>query len=442
MIKVPAWMAAGAVCGLTAVASAETANEAQLRAKVEQLEARLSQVEGKSNENWLNERRAEEVKALIQEVLADSDTRASLMADGMTAGHDGKFFLASSDGNFRMDIGGHFQFRYVFNFENDSDDENDDGFQVRRSKLSIGGHVTAGPKWEYKLVLVGSRDDGSESIEDLEFGTKLTDNLKVKAGKFKLPFLREEMTSSSRLLTVERASATEYFTLDRAEQVQLGFTSDMIRALVSLSDGARSETTDIGLDEVEVAITGRADLKIAGDWKQWDDVSAWSGESFAAFVGGAVHFQAGDGRNGGDANYFAWTVDGSIETNGLGVMAAVMGGHTDNDSGAGDRDMYGALIQAGFMVIPDTLEPFVRLEWITDDVGGNDDAVIMSVGFNYYFKKHNAKFTADLVYWVDGDNQVNNPFGASETSSGLGFSSGDTHTEDNILIRLQFQLLF
>lgn len=447
MIKVPAWMAAGAVCGLTAIASAETATEAQLRAQVDALEKRLSQVENKGNENWLNERRAEEVKALIQEVLSDADTRASLMADGMTAGHDGKFFLASNDGKFRMDIGGHFQFRYIFNLESDDEDQNDDGFQARRTKLSVGGHVTAGPKWTYKLVIVADRsadgagDSGLVSVEDLEIGTKLTDNLGVKFGKFKLPFLREELTSSSRLLTVERGPATEFFTLDRAEQLQLGLTTDMIKALVSISDGSDSETTDIGDDLVEIALTGRVDVKLAGDWKQWDDVSAWSGEAFAAFLGAAVHFEAGDGRNGGSANYLAWTVDGSIETNGLGIMAALTGGHTDNDSGAGDRDMLGFMVQIGYMVIPDTLEPFIRWDYIDGDVDGQDEASFVTVGFNYYFKKHNAKFTADVLWFTCGEDPSGNPFGNSEVGSGLGFS-GDGATEDTALVRLQFQLLF
>lgn len=441
MIKVPVWMAAGAVCGLTAIASAETATEAQLRAQVDALEERLSQVENKGNENWLNERRAEEVKALIQEVLSDADTRASLMADGMTAGHDGKFFLASNDGKFRMDIGGQFQFRYIFNFENDDDDQNDDGFQARRTKLSVGGHITAGPKWNYKLVLAGERDDGTILVEDIEIGTKITDNMAVKFGKFKLPFLREELTSSSRLLAVERGPATEFFTLDRAEQLQLGLDMDMIKALFSISDGSDSEFTEIGADTVEIAATARVDVKLAGDWKQWDDTSAWSGEAFAAFLGAAVHFEAGDGRNGGDANYLAWTIDGSIETNGLGIMAALTGGHTDNDSGAGDRDMLGFMVQIGYMVIPDTLEPFIRWDYIDGDVDGQDEASFVTIGMNYYFKKHNAKFTADVLWWTCGEDPSGNPFGNSEVGSGLGFTD-DTQTEDSILVRLQFQLLF
>src|SRR5690606_5617364 len=116
---------------------------------------------------------------------------------------------------------------YIFNIDNVDDgeefDHDDDGFQARRTKLSFGGHVTAGPKWSYKIVLAGERDDGAILVEDVEIGTKVTDNISVKFGKFKLPFLREELNSSSKLLTVERGPATEFFTLDRAEQFQVGF---------------------------------------------------------------------------------------------------------------------------------------------------------------------------------------------------------------------------
>jgi len=58
----------------------------------------------------------DEVRALVAEMLADADTRSSLLMSGGNAGHDGKFFLADTDGNFRLNVGGQVQFRYIANF--------------------------------------------------------------------------------------------------------------------------------------------------------------------------------------------------------------------------------------------------------------------------------------------------------------------------------------
>ena len=50
-------------------------------------------------------------------------------------------------------------------------------------------------------------------------------------------------------------------------------------------------------------------------------------------------------------DYFTWTVDGLVETNGLGIYTAVSGGHIEWDEGSlSDRDMYGYLIQAGYNI--------------------------------------------------------------------------------------------
>lgn len=432
------------------------ADDAELQAKIDRLEKRLAEVEAKEAGNWLNERRAEEVKALIHEVLSDADTRASLLQDGAVAGHDGKnFFLASADESFLLELSGQIQFRYIANFENsdaDDADKEDGGFQVRRTKLNFAGHVTAGPKWEYEVVLALDREDGNAFFEDVVISTEIMDGLEVKFGKFKLPFLREELTSSKRQLAVDRSSVTEFFTLDRAEQVQLVYSQDMFNIVVSINDGADSEFTTIGADEVEFAITARVDVKLMGEWGQMKDYTSWSGEPNGLFLGGAVHYEAGDGRNAGMgqgnglANYFAWTIDGSFESNGMNINAAFMGGHIDPDAaGAMDRDMYGFLVQGGYN-INDTLEPFARFEWIDSDMGGmiDDEAMLLTLGANYYFKKHNAKLTVDVVILLDGDSfsAIGNPYGNSPDSDGLGFSTGDAHEEDNILLRTQFQLLF
>jgi len=433
--------------GLASVANADET----LRSEVAQLRQQVAELKGQNDANWLNERRAEEVKALIGEVLADADTRASLMADGMTGGHNGRnFYVGSADGGFLLTIAGQIQFRYIFNFENNDDDRQDDGFQLRRVKIGFGGHVTAGLRWDYEVVLNaagGATTQGDVILDDAKFGTQLSDALRIDAGKFKLPFAREELISSRRMLAVERSIVNEIFTLERSEQIQLSYKSDMILLRGSISDGSGNSVTgsnefsDIGNDEVEIALTGRVDVKLMGDWEQAADSTAWRGQPNGLFLGGAVHFQSGDGRNDniGPAvsNNFVWTIDALFESNGLGVMAAVFGSHTDPDAGS-NSDIYGVTLEVSYL-INDNWQPFIRGEWANlKDDGGDDCNLAFTAGVNYYFKGHDAKFTADVLWLADTADTV----GASLSGTGLGFSDGDDHGQDNLLLRLQFQLLF
>lgn len=71
-------------------AQAVADSDSNLRAELTVLKARLAELEAKQDDTWLDQRRTEQVKALIHDVLSDADTRASLLADGVTAGHDGK----------------------------------------------------------------------------------------------------------------------------------------------------------------------------------------------------------------------------------------------------------------------------------------------------------------------------------------------------------------
>lgn len=63
-----------------------------LREEVRTYRDELDAVRREQEETWLNERRAEEVMALISDVLADADTRTSLAGNSLTAGYDKGFF--------------------------------------------------------------------------------------------------------------------------------------------------------------------------------------------------------------------------------------------------------------------------------------------------------------------------------------------------------------
>src|SRR5690606_17756650 len=149
-----------------------------------------------------------------------------------------------------------------------------------------------------------------------------------------------------------------------------------------------------------------------------------------------------------------YTVDASAEFGGFNLFGAIVGqSFAGDDDGAGlpggleDADQFGVVVQGGAFVIPDKLELFARYEWIDFDgvfyrnssggtAGGTgdlaeDDLSIITLGGNYYFQKHAAKFTLDLQYALD-------PVPATNTATGLIASDDD----DQIAIRGQFQFTF
>jgi hypothetical protein len=437
------------------VVNADATNtEAELAA----LKARIAQLEGTQSQNWLNERRAEEVKSLVREVLADADTRASLQADGLTAGHNGSnFFLASENGDFLLKVGGQIQVRYVHNFRDDATDAQNDsnnelgGFELRRTKLSFQGHVGS-PRIQYAVRLSADRNTESVSTDQIKVGFQVMDGLMMWIGEDKGAFLREELVSSARQLAVERSFYNEVFTLGRVQGIWANWdVSDVIKVTIALHDGANSgepgddATKGFNGDDSDLSVGGRVDLKLAGDWNQWNEFSSWDGDDMAIFVGAAADYQIAEtGESTPDDNIkvLRFTVDGSVQSGGFNVFASGSGVNVELEDGS-HIEHWGAMIQAGYMLIPDKFEVFGRYEWIlidSDVAPDSNELNFVTAGFNYYINRHNAKFTVDAVWALDPI-QASNTSGIGVSQTGLGLLLDDE--EDNqIAVRAQFQLLF
>src|SRR2546426_4285979 len=99
---------AGAAAGQSAEANHgdQTGIIEELRNMVQNLQQQVDDLKSASNDNWLTQKRAEEIRSLVQDVLADADTRASLLESGVMAGWDKGFFIGSADGNWRLNIAG------------------------------------------------------------------------------------------------------------------------------------------------------------------------------------------------------------------------------------------------------------------------------------------------------------------------------------------------
>jgi|GEM_PF-402870 len=348
---------------LLGTAGITQAADSDMRAELEALKAEVAELRGQQNETWLNERRAEEVKALVREVLADADSRASLLEDCCTtAGHNGEnFWIGSEDGSFLLKIYGQIQVRHNMTFRNGerggaatiSDannvglagasanfDQAEAGFEVRRAKVGFAGHISS-PRFQFDILL--SVDHGNNEVyaERITIHYEISEGFWIGVGEDKDVFLREELIESGHQLAVERSLVNEAFTNGIVQGVWMKWqATDNLYIQASIHDGPRSGeylSSDDRLfywnepataisevspnggiksfddDASDFAFTARVDWLVMGDWNQLEDFTAWSGQDTNIAVGAAVSWhnaESGDDNGlaiGGTAPTFGFT---------------------------------------------------------------------------------------------------------------------------------------
>ena len=139
-----------------------------MRAEIAALQTEMQQMRSERDRSWIDERQKEEVKALIEEVLADAETRGSFQNEaGTLAGWDRGFYLASADDTFRLDIGGLLQFQYLISSADDppTGDDVERGFVIHRGRLKFSGHV-GNPDLNYFIQLESNRSVGDLFLLD------------------------------------------------------------------------------------------------------------------------------------------------------------------------------------------------------------------------------------------------------------------------------------
>jgi predicted porin len=171
-----------------------------------------------------------------------------------------------------------------------------------------------------------------------------------------------------------------------------------------------------------------------------ESFTALGTEDVSSVIGAAVNYESKErGTPDPNDNYFSWTVDGSFESNGLSLYAAVVGRHSDND-GASDVDQYGFQTQVSYL-FTEKLEPYLRYEYIDYDDNtafdgsgaAADDLGLLTAGLNYYISGHSAKVTFDVMYAFDSVS-ISRPL--------VGLLADEDGEDGQVSIRAQFQLLF
>ena len=443
-------MVAGAL-GVGAAGSVARAAEPttdELRQQIEQLQAKVQQLETNQQQSAA----ASDVDATIDRVLRDAEKRSQLMQmEGFTAGYDDGFKLRSADGNFLLNPYFQFQFRNTTNFTDspavfdadgdiigfDDDEDVQNGFEVRRMKFGFRGNAFT-PDLTYNFRWETQENGGGVTLEDATVQYQFADNLAVRAGQWKDDWTHEETVSSSRQLAADRSLLNELIAGGLTDYVQgvmlvINPQDSPWRANLAYHDGANTDNTDWQENTGGNALTGgpnfgvsgRVEYKFSGDWRSYDDFSAMNNNDNLLVVGGGVDY-----TQSGDNDLWFHTVDVQWEnTNGLSLYGAYVANWADTDPD--DVYNWGALGQVGYM-FNETTEVFGRVDYTQfdfDTATGEDDFWEATVGLNYYWRGHAAKFTVDVTWLFDG---------SPTNVTGIGVLASD---DDEFIIRGQFQLL-
>jgi hypothetical protein len=435
--------AAVAMTAATSLAAPENATTDELRAQVAALEARLAQLESASSRERITEQRSAEIRALVHDVLADADTRASLLGSGMTGGYDNGFVVGSADGNFTLRVNGSQQVRFVFNRQDDSPtDDHRWGFENALTRLQFSGNVV-NPQWIYAIQGDFDPDGGRLVLQDAYIAHVLGGGWIAVAGQVRVPMLREWLVDETKQLAVGRSLISQEFSAGRTQGVALDYRNDWLHFTGGFTDGHPATggfNAPAMAPDTEFALTARVETLLAGGWGQFTDFTSMPGEPFALMLGGAVHWQKseyGFFTPAPKLEVVQWTLDASAEFGGANLFGYVVGRHF---SGPFSFDQFGVVVQGGLFIVNDW-EVFARYEWGDDDIAARNLSVI-TAGVNHYVAAHQLKWTTDVGF---GLRPVSSTWGDGLIGDGggpVGWRTDAADRERQIVIRTQFQLAF
>jgi hypothetical protein len=436
----------------------------ELMEQIEALKAKVEQLETAQQ----NQVTREDVDETVRSVLRDADKQSQLFAmEGFTAGYtDGKFILQSSDGNFLLHPYFQFQLRNTTSWRIDSkqpnnNDDMQNGFEIRRMKIGFDGNAFT-KDLTYTFQWATDRKSGNLQLEDAWVKYKFSDSYAFRVGQFKDPLAHESLLSSKRLMTAERSFTNDFFSTgdDYVQGVTLIYDArGPLHVEGGFHDGGtfnvppagtRSNSNmnfqDFPTNNADWGAAARAEYKVMGDWKNYDDYTALGTKEDLLVFGVGVDY-----TESGDTAWFTHTVDAQFEMPcGLALYGAFYGRYTKDSPvgavglppvgtgeapGISHQDLYdwGFIAQAGYLINP-KLELFARYGYLRLDEDGIADGVEQNVheitaGGNYFLQGHNAKVTIDIG-WL--------PNGAPFADDGAGILAGN---DPSFYLRGQFQLL-
>lgn len=400
---------------LTSASFAGSDTNADLQARLEAAETRISELSAVTNANWLNDTRADEIRGLVHDVLADADTRASLQGSGATAGYNGGFTVGSADGNWSLKINGLLQTRWT-STDNDlvvapaTNTGAQWAFNNQRSWLHLSGTIAGDYGYDIRHNL------GTANNNDAQWANgsmNLSDDWSLTMGSMKVASSRQAMIGDQNQLTLDRENVTVLVAgvaatagYNVGQGAQLAYHGDDLRFMGQVFNNFGNA----GANNSSYAMNIRGEFMVEGSgWGQFDEFTSADGGAAGTLIGvswltlddgdtGA----AGAARTGGIEML---TIDAQMQFGGSNLYVSYADFSDSNTAGATNSDsdtltvMYGMYLDAEW-------ELYGRYIDSDGSAAGPLNGSNMSIGVNNYLAGQNCKWTTEMT-WNDSSALAN-----------------------------------
>ncbi len=371
---------------LTSASFAGSDTNADLQARLEAAEARISELSAATNANWLNDTRSDEIRSLVHDVLADADTRASLQGSGATAGYNNGFMIGSADGAWNLTINGLLQTRWSSVDDDTTTDGSQWGFNNETSWLHFSGTIAGDYSFDIRHELTTGDNTNDNDWANGSFA--LNDDWSLTMGSMKAALNRRDLIGDQNQMTLQDNDWTV------GQGAMLSYAGDDMRVWAQLFNNA--DNADVAGNQSSYTYHLRGEFMLEGaGWSQFDTFTCADGAAAGTLLGFSYSGNdEGDSASATNGEQTTWTLDAQMQWSGMGLYVAYEDFTDDATSGATNTDTDTLYVQGSYFLDSDW-EAYVAY---TDSDGSEAaplDGSIWTVGVNNYLAGQNARWTIE-----------------------------------------------
>lgn len=360
------------------------------------------------------------------------------------------FNFTSPDEKFKLTLGGRLQTRFsLTDSDNTAKTTPSSKWEVKRMKFWMNGYAYT-KDLTYLLQVDFVNGGSSKLLEHAYLNYRLLDEVQVLTGQTKVPFGRQWLNSSGAQQFVDRSAASDAFRPGYDIGVKLH--GDLAKGLATYEFGvyggagqsttraANGDTTanaiaarvtfnpfgKMGTEESDLGNSQKPLLSVGANYYgnvlkktttttletngiTLAGTSGWLGQGISTF------------SNGEKIDVDTWGIDAAFKWRGFSSQAEYLAGEADGNTSNQKLRAEGFYAQAGYCIIPKTLEAAIRYSYVDPNrSAANDLRTDIQGAISYYFNAHNLKLQGDIT---------------------------DTHDQskgaaDDMIYRLQAQVIF